>query len=126
MCSGILPKASVTIQVVSECIMGQGYRKWYKQCALRITWRMDGKTLLVELNRVLHVVYESTDAPGMGTWLRKMFAYGKFGKYEHICWEDGQQVRMGAKMITSMSSVDGAEVSALAMRHAQHKEFEYK
>ena len=29
-------------------------------------------------------------------------------------------------MIRSMSSVGGAEVSALALRHAQHKEFEYQ
>ena len=89
-------------------------------------WRMEGKTHLMELNCVLPVVYESTDAPGTGTWLFTTFAYGKSGKYEHICWEDGRQVRKGAKMISSLSSVGGAEVSAPALRHAQHKESEYK
>ena len=29
-------------------------------------------------------------------------------------------------MISSVSSVGGVEVSAPALRHAQHKEFEYK
>ena len=29
-------------------------------------------------------------------------------------------------MISSLSSVGGAEVSASTLRHAQHKEFEYK
>ena len=80
----------------------------------------------MELNCVLPVVYESTDAPGTCTWLFTTFAYGKSGKYEHICLEDGRQVRRGAKMISSLSSVGGAEVSAPAWRHAQHKEFEYK
>ena len=34
-------------------------------------------------------------------------------------------MRKGAKMISSLSSVGGAEVSVPALRHAQHKEFEY-
>ena len=125
-CWAVPPKASVKIQAVSECIMGHRNTKWYKQCALRVKWRMEGKTHLMELNCVLPVVYESTDAPGTGTWLFTTFAYGKSGKYEDICWEDGRQVRKGAKMISSLSSVGGAEVSAPALRHAQHKEFEYK
>ena len=57
----------------------------YKQCALRIKRRMEGETHLTELNCVLPVVYESTDAPVTGTWLFTTFAYGKSGKYEHIC-----------------------------------------
>ena len=75
---------------------------------------------------LLLVVYESTDAPGTGTWLFTTFVYGKSAKYEDICWEDGQQVRKGAKMISSLSSVGGAEASVPALRHAQHKEVEYK
>ena len=72
------------IQGVRDCIIGQGNPKWYKQCALCIKWRMEGKTHLMELNYVLHMVCESTDAPGTGTWLFTTFAYGKSGKYEHI------------------------------------------
>ena len=75
---------------------------------------------------MLPVVYESTDAPGTGPWLLTTFAYGKSSKYEHICWEYGRQVRKGAKMISSLSFVGGAEVSVPALRHAQHIEFEYK
>ena len=97
-----------------------------KQCAWRIKWRMEGKTHLMELNCVLFVVYESTDAPGTVTWLFTTFAYGKSGRYEHICRKDGRQVHKGAKMISSHSSVGGAEVSAPALQHAQHKDFEYK
>ena len=40
---------------------------------------------------MLLVVYESTNAPGTGTWLFTTFAYGNSGKYEHIYWEDGRQ-----------------------------------
>ena len=109
------------IQAVSECIMGHGNTRWYKQCALRIKWRMEGKTHLMELNCVLPLVYESTDAPGTGTWLFTTFAYGESGKYEHICQENGRQVRKGAKMISSLSSAAGTEVSAPALRHAQHQ-----
>ena len=114
-CWAIPPKASVKIQVVSECIMGQGNTKCYKQCALRMKWRMEGKTHVMELNCVLPVVYKSTDAPGTGTWLFTTFAYGKSSKYEHMCSEDGRLFRKGAKMITSLSSVGGAEVSAPAL-----------
>ena len=87
---------------------------------------MVGKTHLMELNCVLPVVYESADAPGTGTCLFTTFAFGKSGKYGHICWEDGRQVRKGAKMMSSLSSVGGAEVSTPPLRRAQHKEFEYK
>ena len=79
-------KASMKIQAASEYIMGQGNTKWYKQCALRIKWRVEGKTHLMELNYVLPVVYESTYAPGTGTWLFTTFAYGKSSKYERILW----------------------------------------
>ena len=89
-CWAIPPKASVKIQAVSECIMGEGNMKWYKIHALRIKWRMEGKTHLMELNRVLLVVYESTDALRTGTWLFTTFAYGKSRTYEPICWEDGR------------------------------------
>ena len=109
-----------------KCIMGQGNMKWNKQCALRIQWRMERKTHLMELSCVLLVVYENTGAPGTDTWLFTTFAYGKSGRYEHISWEDWRQVRKGAKMISSLSSVGGANVSAMALRHAQHKKFEYK
>ena len=106
--------------------MGQGNTKWYKQCASRIKWRMEGKAHLKELNCVLPVVYESTDAPGTCTWLFTTFAYGKCGNYDHICWEDGRQVFKGAKIISSLSFVGGAEVPVPALRQAEHKEFEYK
>ena len=80
----------------------------------------------MELSCVVSVVYESTDAPRAGTWLFTTFVYGKSGKYEHISFEDGRQVRKGAKIIISLSSVGDAEVSASALRHAHVKEFEYK
>ena len=69
---------------MSECIMAQGNTKWYKQCALCIKWRMEGKTHLMELNCVLHVVSESTDAPGTCTWLFTTFASGRSSRYEYI------------------------------------------
>ena len=88
-CWAIPLKASMKIQAASEYIMGQGNTKWYKQCALRIKWRVEGKTHLLELY-VLPVVYEGTYTPGTGTWLFTTFAYGKSSKYEHIWWEDGR------------------------------------
>ena len=81
------------IQAVAECIMGQGKTKCYKQCTLCIKWRMGGKTHHMELNCVLPVVYESTDAPGTSTWLFTTLGYGKSSKYEHLLggWAAGPQ-----------------------------------
>ena len=89
-CWVISPKALVKIHAVSKCIMGQGNKKWYKQCAFCIKSQMEGNTHLMEPKCVLPVVYESTAAPGPGTWLSTTFVYGKCGKYEHISWEDGR------------------------------------
>ena len=108
---------------MSQCIMA--HVNTNKQCVLCIKWRMEGKTHLMKLNLAPPVIYESTDDPGTGTGLFTTFVYGKCGKYEHICWEDARQVRKGANMIGCLSSVRCAEVSAPALRHAHHKEFEY-
>ena len=104
--------------------MGQGNTKWYKQCTHK--WQIEGKRHLMEVNHVLLVVYESTDAPGTVTWLFTTFVYGKSSKYEHICLEDGRHIRKRAKMISSVSSVGGAQVPAPPLRHAQHKNFQFK
>ena len=125
-CWVILPKASVRIRAVSECIMRQGNHEVVQ--AVHIAYQMAHTylTYLMKLNCVLHVVYENTDAPGFGTWLFTTFAYGKSGKYGHICRGDGRQVRQAAKMISSLSSVGCPEVSTPALRRAHHKELECK
>ena len=86
----------MNIHTVSKGIMGQGNTNRYKQYALGMKWRMEGKTHLMELNSVLPVVYERTNAPGTGTWLFTMFVYGKSGMYERICWDDAVYERTNA------------------------------
>ena len=53
--------------------------------AVCMAYQIEGKTHLMVLSCVLPVIYESADAPGIGTPLFTTFVYGKAGKYEHIC-----------------------------------------
>ena len=84
-----------------ECIMGQGNTKWYKQCILRIKWRMGGKTHLMELNCVVFLICESTDRRGIGTWLFTTSGNGKSGNYapKYLAYASFQPIQLKNRRI---------------------------